>query len=296
MKRRTAVRAVGLGILGGLAGCLGSSGDGSGTRTETETATETPTQGSPFEHPGTLDATFATNGDYPSDDDPADGRPPGFGDQPSAPDVEPSSFETLEVNGETVRLAPVDVVAAWYRRREARFVDARGLDQYTRAHVYGGVWSPAMRDSAGGRVDAWPADDRVVTYCGCPHHLSSIRAAGLQKGGHTEVYALSEGFRRPGGWSGSDYPMAGTAFRSGSQAAVSTWTIRGAVDAAHAGEYVWVEAARQYEAAPIGGDGRYAVTLHFADVTADTPVTLTTPTDVVTRPLGDLASGNGGSR
>ena len=290
MKRRTVLGTIGATLLGGLAGCLGG-GDETSSPDSGGTPTRTPTQGAPFEHPGTLDETFATNGDYPPDDDPADGRPPAFDEPPAAPDADPSSFETLDVNGETVRLAPIDDVYAWYRRGEARFVDARGRDQYLFAHVYGAVWSPAMQGSAGGAIDAWPAEDRIVTYCGCPHHLSSIRAAGLQRGGHTEVYALDEGFLdREGSWKGEDYPMAGTEFRDGAQASVSTWRIRGAVDPAYAGEYVWAQTARQYEAAPVAGDGSYDLTLHFADVTADTPTTVTTPTDSVTRPLGDLAT------
>jgi rhodanese-related sulfurtransferase len=277
VKRRTFLAASGLAAASSVAGCSGSSGSGG----------ESSGGSAPFEHPGTLDGTFATNGEFPPDDDPADGRPPAFPDPPAAPDVDESSFETLSVNGESVKLAPIDIVGAWYRRAEARFVDARGLSQYERSHVYGGVLSTAQKNSAGGGIEGWSTDDRVVTYCGCPHHLSSIRAAGLQKAGFSRVYAIDEGF---GAWSDRSYPMSGTAFATGTASAVSTWVVRGRLDDRHAGEYVWASAARQYEAAPVRDDGRFTLRLAFADVTEATPVRVSAPGFSTTRPLGELAS------
>lgn len=276
---------MGAGVGGTLAGCSGESGEG--TPADSPADDGNSSSAAPFEHPGTLSTTFATNGDYPTDDDPADGRPPAFADQPSSPDADTDSFETLDVNGESVSLAPIDVVEQWYRRGDARFVDARGLEQYEQAHVYGAVLSPAQRDSAGGGIDQWPTDDRVVTYCRCPHHLSSIRAAGLQKAGFEEVYAIDEGF---GVWAERSYPMAGTSFTSGTQASVEEWSIAGSVDSRYAGEYVWATVDRQYEAAPIGSDGRYRLHLQFTGVSPETSVRLQTPTDTVERPLGDVGS------
>jgi rhodanese-related sulfurtransferase len=273
---------MGAGVGAGLAGCAGGDSDtpsGDDTSTQTDTA--------PFEHPGTLSTSFAANGDYPTDDDPADGRPPSFGNQPPRPDADPDSFETLDVNGETVSLAPIGVVEQWYRRGEIRVVDARGLEQYEQAHVYGAVLSPAQRDSVGGGINGWPSDDRVVTYCRCPHHLSSIRAAGLQKAGFEEVYAIDEGF---GVWAERSYPMAGTSFGSADQASVEEWSIAGSVDSRYAGEYVWATVDRQYEAAPIGSDGRYKLHLQFTGVSPKTPVRLQTPTGTVERPLGEVGS------
>jgi len=242
----------------------------------------------PFYHAGTVEESFAANVEYPTDEDPADGVPPTASDPPAAPDADPSSFETLDVNGESVPLVPIDVAEQWYRRADARFVDARGLDQYTRSHVYGAVCSPAQRGSSGGGIDGWPTGDRIVTYCGCPHHLSSLRAAGLQKAGYAEVYAIDEGFFE---WSDRGYPMAGTTFRSESRADVASWTIEGAVDPGHAGAYAWASADRQYEAAPIDDTGAFSLTLHFADVTAETPIEVSTPEFAVRRPLGELAAG-----
>lgn len=282
MRRRTVLATIGAGITSSFAGCstFGSRAGGGDT---------TPSSGdAPYEHPGTLADTFATNGDYPSDENPADGVPPAFPNPPAGPDVDESAFETRTVNGESVKLAPIDVVETWYRRADARFVDARGLTQYKRSHIYGSVLSTAQERSAGGGIDGWSTDDRVVTYCGCPHHLSSLRAAGLQKAGFSRVYAIDEGF---GEWAERGYPMAGTGFTTGAQNDVSEWVIDGAVAANYAGEYAWATVDRQYEAAPIQEDGRFTLTLAFSDVTSETPVRVTTPAFTVTRPLGDLADG-----
>jgi 3-mercaptopyruvate sulfurtransferase SseA len=121
-----------------------------------------------------------------------------------------------------------------------------------------------------------------VTYCGCPHHLSSIRAAGFQKAGYDNVYAIDEGFFE---WADRGLPMAGQSVAAGTQASRSEWEITGQTDPAYAGEYVWASAARQSEAAPVQADGRYRLHLRFTGVDAETPVTVRTPARTVERPL-----------
>jgi rhodanese-related sulfurtransferase len=268
MNRRTFLGAS-AGALAALAGCLGS-----GTNNEAR----------PVDHPGTLDATFHVNGDFQSDEDYADGYPPEYGDQPDQRAVDESSFATITTNGESVTLVPVDVTRYWHQRREARFVDARGVSQYERSHVLGAVSSPAVENSQGGPIEGWSKDDRVVCYCGCPHHLSSIRAAGLQKSGFTNVYVIDEGF---GEWYGRSYPMRGTDF-SASENAV----IEGEVAAQYAGEYVWAvhEATGQQEAAPVREDGTFELHLKFSGMDDDMPIHVSAPTFDVTRPLGELTT------
>ena len=274
MNRREYLAALGAASTAAVAGCTSDGGTSSGD--------------APFEHPGTLDETFVANGDYPDDDDPADGYPPSFPDPPAVPEVDDDALETISVNDETVKLLPIDDAVAWFRRADARFVDARGLDQYTRSHLYGSVLSPAQQGSSGGGIDGWATDDRVVAYCGCPHHLSSVRAAGLQKAGFENVYVIDEGFYE---WSDRAYPMAGRTFADGTAADVSEWLIDGEIDPTYAGSYAWAAGGRQYEAAPIGDDGRFSIHLRFSDVDAKTPVEITTPAFTRTDPLGELADG-----
>lgn len=225
-----------------------------------------------------------TNMSLPDDDNPDDGYPPAYND-PDERSVDPSSFPTTTTNGESVRLAPIEVTHYWHKRADARFVDARGDDQYGSAHIYGAINSPAERGSTGGGIDSWPKDDRIVCYCGCPHHLSSIRAAALQKAGYSNVFVIDEGF---GPWYDNGYAMRGTNFDEPEEAQV-----QGMVAARHAGEYAWAthEPSGQQEAAPITNDGAFTLHLKFYDVTDDAPIHVSTPEFDVTRPLGELSDG-----
>ncbi len=265
--RRRFLGGVGAAGLIALGGCLGTQQSGS----------------NPIDHPGTLDTEFHTNVAVPADETVTDGFPPAYHEgEPADPSAR---LSTIQTNGESVTLAPIGLAYDWHRTSAARFVDARGVDQYKRAHIYGAVSSPAVQNSQGGGIEDWPAADRIVCYCGCPHHLSSIRAAGLQKAGFTDVYVIDEGF---GQWQSRDYPMRGTTFES-PQARILT----GRVPARHAGAYVWAidPDSGQREATRIGTDGRYSLELRFGDVDDETPIRVTTPTGSVTDTLAALERG-----
>jgi len=226
--------------------------------------------------------------DGDGDDGDEDDREPGFalerGDVP-APDADPSSFERLDVGGIEVPLVPIDVAYPWYRRRDARFVDARSRAQFQHSHVAGAVLSPAPTGyEEDDPTGAWPNDERIVTYCGCPHHLSSQRAASLIEAGFTEVYALDEGFVE---WVERDYPV-------GSASEVRTTlgtarTVRGSTDPGSAGELVWLRhpPTGQREPAAVGADGRFELTFRFVELDPDSELVLETPTG---RRVGTVAS------
>lgn len=256
MKRRRYLAA--LGITTGLAGCFGFGGnDGAGTR-----------------------ASAACDGDNQTD-----GCPPADvvdgAKTPAA--VDTSSFDTLTRNGTTIPLVPIDVAYDWYQARAARFADARGRRSYLAAHVRGAVLSSVRTPL--GQVGDWPKDDFIVTYCGCPHHLSSMRAETLINAGYEEVYALDEGF---GEWFDRQYPMRGqrVAHRPPKR------LIRGTTDPADAGgdAWAWHDPTGQREAAPIAGDGSYELQLHFRDVTDESQIRVETPSYTVNAPLGELTS------
>jgi rhodanese-related sulfurtransferase len=267
MNRRAFLGAGATAVAASLAGCLSSS---------------TNPEPTPIKHPGNLDTEFNANMQLPELQSPANGYPPSYTEPPEERTVDESQFGSKSTNGEEVALAPIEVAYFWHQRQEARFVDARGLDQYERSHIYGAVSSPAVENSQGGGIADWPKDTRIVAYCGCPHHLSSIRAAGLQKAGYTNVYVIDEGF---GAWHNSDYPMLGTDFSEPEKV-----VIQGQVASDYAGEYAWAthEPSGQQEAAPIGEDGAFALHLKFSGMTGEMPIHVSTPAFEVTRPLGEL--------
>lgn len=260
MHRRSFL-ASGIGAVGGasvLAGCLGDSGSG---------------------------------GDG-SDEDGSDDAESGFAPNPedvSAPDADPSTFERLEERGQQVPLVPIDVAHPWYLRQEARFVDARSRTAYQHSHVAGAVLSPEPTGLQSDDPTAdWPSDARIVTYCDCPHSMSSSRAAGLLEAGFENVYALDEGFRP---WYDRGYPVA-----SANEVRTTigeTRSIAGRVDTSYGGASVELrhEPTGQREPDEIAGDGSFEVTFRFVEVGPESMLTLETPAWTRTGTLSEFTSG-----
>ena len=251
MDRRRFLAAVG--AAAGLTGCMGGSSDGTPTDGTTETGTTT---------------GKAT---------------------PGPVEIDPSSFETLSYDrGVEVPLVPVGIAHDWFRRDEARFADARGPDQYRRSHVTDAVLSPASgrQDDP---VDEWSQDTRIVCYCGCPHHLSTVRAGNLLANGYAEVYAIDEGFWE---WHKQGYPVSGES-PDYHPSAYRSYVIEGETDPSHAGSLAWARTANggQEEATPVRGDGSYELVLHFSGVTDSTEITVETSAYSLTASLGELTSG-----
>ena len=215
-----------------------------------------------------------------------DGYPSAFEERPAGRSIDTGSFPRLTVEGTPVPLAPIEAAHYWYRRREARFVDARGKQSYAQSHVLGAVLSPAPDGGNADPVAAWPKADRIVCYCGCPHHLSSIRAAHLLRDGYEDVYVIDEGFWE---WHDRGYPMAGEEIT----ARPAVREIAGRTHPRYAGETVWArhEPSGQREAAPIDRTGRYRLRLRFADVTLESTILVETPAYRVRAPLRDLTEG-----
>ncbi|WP_435069063.1 rhodanese-like domain-containing protein [Haloplanus sp. C73] len=195
-------------------------------------------------------------------------------------------YRTVGVDDQSVPLAPLAHVHEWYQSDEARIVDARSQAAYAESHVEGAVWSPARHGQAeDDPVAEWPTDTLIVTYCGCPHHLSAMRAAALIDAGYENVAALDEGFWA---WQDAGYPVAGG--RPDYEPPLRV--VEGRTDPTFAGELAWVrhEPSGQREVTPIADDGTYALNVRFADVADDDPIRLTTPAYDLSASLGALAS------
>lgn len=255
MRRRAFLTTAAVGVLGSAAGCLGG---GPGPRN----------LGSAPD-PSVSEAGLAP--------DP---------EEVPAPDADPDSFETLSVEGTEVALVPLEVARAWYHRREARFVDARSQRAYEAVHIHGAVLSTAPDGVADDPTEAWPSEERIVTYCACPHHLSTARGATLREEGHEAVFAIDEGFEP---WVRNGYPIEG---EDAEEFVRAEWTVSGRVGAEHAGQRVELrhEPSGQREPGPIADDGSFEVTAKFVGVEDATPVTLETPAFERTGPIGDLAA------
>jgi rhodanese-related sulfurtransferase len=203
----------------------------------------------------------------------------------SGSDSNLDGYETTTTDGQSVPLAPLADVHEWYESDRARFADARSRAAYRKSHIEGAVWSPARHgQESDDPVADWDTDTLVVTYCGCPHHLSSMRAAALIQAGYERVAALDEGFWA---WKDENYPVAGGAPDRDPPLRV----VEGRTDPDFAGEWAWIrhDPSGQREVAPIADDGSYALDVRFADVTPTDSVRVTTPAYELSAPLGSLA-------
>lgn len=114
-------------------------------------------------------------------------------------------YEIDSSAGEPVPLVPVDDAHEWYETDAARFLDARGEGDYNRERIPGAVRSTAGHD-LGDPVTEWPADERIVTYCACPHSLALQRGARLVGEGYVNVFALEGGLDA---WIDEGHPLEG---------------------------------------------------------------------------------------
>jgi len=279
MKRRTFAAAA-AGALGGLSGCLGGQ-FGTGESTTSGARTTGATTGST----GASESTGAkgTASDVPSA---IDGYPDAVESKPEDREVDASDLETVEEGGVEVPLLPVEDSHVWWAYRRARFADARGADQYENSHVVGAVSSPAPERLRGDDdpVKQWGKQDRIVCYCGCPHHLSSVRASQLIEAGYENVYVIDEGFFE---WGERGYPV------TGDDGDLEKFTVRGEVDARYAGENAMASPvdSEQFESTNVASDGSFALHCKFVDVTQDTRLRIDTPAWSTTGTVRELASG-----
>ena len=74
--------------------------------------------------------------------------------------------------------------------------DVRTIGEYDQGHIDGSMSLP-LNDISQPRlnsINGMNRDSVIVTYCGCPHHLSGLAARQLTKMNYTDVRVLEEGF------------------------------------------------------------------------------------------------------
>ena len=192
-------------------------------------------------------------------------------------------YEKYEVGGQEVPLAPVEEAYEWYQDG-ALFLDATNEQQHQQARIEGSRLSPPGAPNFNHPIDDVDPDERIVTYCVCPHQLAGARAAELMNEGFENVYAIDEGLQ---GWQDEGYPMASGA----SSVDPSSYTVSGRTDPAAAGEQVWLEepeTAQQY-VTQVESDGFFELSFDFFGVDDDTLVVLDLPGRTVERTLGELS-------
>lgn len=194
-------------------------------------------------------------------------------------------YPTTTADDIAVPLVPLADAIDWYENDAGVFVDARSRTAFENARIADAIHSPAPdgRDTDD-PISELAEDTRLVTYCSCPHHLSTLRGAALIRNGYAHTYAIDEGFRA---WREANYPLEG----ENVEETPRLFTIAGRTDPADTGDFAWIwhDPSGQREAAPIGTDGSFTLHARFYDVTPETAVRLSTPAGEVTEPLNALA-------
>lgn len=196
-------------------------------------------------------------------------------------------YETTEQANVDVPLVPIADAYEWYRSESAVFVDARSERAYEAARIEGAIHSEAPEgNDRNDPVGEYSTDTRIVTYCGCPHHLSTLRGAALIGNGYAHTYALDEGFVA---WEENSYPMEGVDV----QADPEEYRIEGRTDPEYAGNsaWAWHDASGQREATEIENDGRFSLLLRFYDLQLDSRIRITTPDNELVGVLRALTDG-----
>lgn len=280
MKRRTLLAATGTGVAS-VAGCLGTgeSNSETGSQEQGDQTSRNDEKQSGYE-PETAtdpDPTLSSAG-LPRDPEPE-----------TVADIEPTNESAFELNtykGVDVPLVPAKTARYWYHEQKARVIDARSYEVYQRSHIPGALSSPAGgTDRGADEINNWDETARIVTYCGCPHHLSSHRAMELYESGHTAVYAIDEGF---GVWSERGYETTGE-----ESSFARSWHIDGKVSARYAGEIATVKRPQSEQllyAKPIGEEGTFSLKLRSADVEEHTVVVVKTPSGSKQATVRELAT------
>lgn len=138
-------------------------------------------------------------------------------------------------------------------------LDVRGDTSYKESHIVGAISAPLpiTEDT----VKDIPKFSTIVTYCGCPHHLSSIGAEQLTNLGYRNVSVLDEGFWY---WKDHKYPLE----TSNSNSEITEMTFEGTLmkdnkPVSDADIYLKHEKSGQLEATRTDQNGYYKMTFHI---------------------------------
>ncbi|MCG8435793.1 MAG: rhodanese-like domain-containing protein [Gammaproteobacteria bacterium] len=141
--------------------------------------------------------------------------------------------------------------------------DVRSQQEYDKGHISGSLSLPllSITQERLNQLDGLGKDSSIVTYCGCPHHLSSLAAEKLSELQYENVRVLDEGFWH---WKNQKYPV-----QSNTQAGpVSELRVEGRLVAenkpvGNIDIYLLHVGTGQLEATRTDGDGNYAMDLHL---------------------------------
>lgn len=168
-----------------------------------------------------------------------------------------------------VPLLSAEFAKAFFDQKKALFIDVRGREAYNVEHIQGAI-DLSLKEIQNGLIPDGPKDQWIITYCACPHSMSSQAAAVLIRKGFKNVYVLDEGFLY---WKEKGWPLGGSADPN---KPLRMMNIRGRAPGIQAGMAVYAAhtASDQLETGETKADGYFELHLPFYGVADGEPIKL----------------------
>jgi len=102
-------------------------------------------------------------------------------------------------------ISAVDLNARFEQQNQPFIFDVRSKGSFEKSHIESALWVPygKTEETDLARIGDLDLDTEIVTYCGCPRHLSSLQAKFLTGLGYTNVKVLYDGLWV---WQDSGFP------------------------------------------------------------------------------------------
>lgn len=151
-----------------------------------------------------------------------------------------------------------DLLKKMQKKEKVVIVDVRGKGSYDESHIQGAVLKELSITADAAK--SIPKDALIVTYCGCPHHLSSIGAEQLTNLGYKNVKVLDEGFIY---WKDHNMPLSKISKSPITQMSVAGFLLKNKKPLANVDIYLRHDKTGQMEATRTNKDGSYKMNFHL---------------------------------
>lgn len=153
--------------------------------------------------------------------------------------------------------------------KKAVFVDVRSRPEYNAEHIQGALSYPYQLIKM---TEKYPFEkkQKLILYCGCPHHLSGLSADILKMRGYQDVHVIDEGYF---GWKAQGFPvMVNPQAPEKISMNVEGKVMLGKLPAVYRDIFLLHPESGQLEATRTDAQGNFRMALHFGGVTPDDKV------------------------
>lgn len=153
-----------------------------------------------------------------------------------------------------------DLYNLMQKKEKVYIFDVRNKESYMESHITTSYSKPLPITTD--MVTQFPKNSKIVTYCGCPHHLSTMGAEQLTNLGYKDVHVLNEGFWF---WKDNKYPIE---IDPNSKSKISELSVEGLLlkngqPVSKANIYIKHEKSGQLEATSTDSKGYYKMNLRL---------------------------------